>query len=154
MKIAALFAPLTFAVALGAPAHADTQPAMAGHGWPGEHERLCFVSSFARMLNNCVDSNQAAHILLVIPIQAASGTTKHTFARYASNGFLASSTDCQAKAIDGANNAFMFGNKPPTSSPFVQTFDLGFVTIPSGGTLQFECNVAEGGGQVVNVEAD
>lgn len=130
-------------------AHSDVQPAMAGHGWPN-HFDTCFSSSWAMMVNNCAATPGDTR-LLVIPYQTTSSATYAASAMAGGNGSDGKTT-CQAIAITSAGTSYGFSSRVQTStSTAIQPLSLGSISVNSGGTIHFECDVAEGGGRVVNV---
>jgi hypothetical protein len=153
MKLTKLFLAIACVVAIGSAtrlAYSHTQSAMAGHGWP-THNDTCFASSFAQMQNNCVGS-VGTQRLLIVPAQVSASGTNFVSARASGNG-SDGVTRCQAIAIDVANGGVSFSSNPSTStSSTSQLLALGSVSVPVAGTMHFECNVAEGGGRVINVE--
>jgi hypothetical protein len=154
-KIATMMLGILGAAALvGAPSvvYASEQSAMAGHGWPN-HFDSCFTSSFALMANSCSGTVGSTH-LLIVPAQVGPSGTYRVFARATGNGSNGA-TDCQALAIASNGGGFSFSQIVSTNaSKAVQLLTLGSVSVPGGGTLHFECHVAQGGGQVINVEFD
>ena len=133
-------------------AHSDVQPAMAGHSWPN-HFDTCFSSSWATMVNNCAGTLGSTR-LLIIPVQTPAGAMYNTFARAGGNG-MSGKTTCQAISITSAGTAYSFSNRlQTTTSTAMQALPLGSISVPSDGVLQFECDVAEGGGRVFNVRFD
>jgi hypothetical protein len=131
---------------------AQTVAGMAGHGWP-DHFDGCFGSSWSRMVNNCGGS-VGSQRLLIVPTQAYwYGWYNNVFARAAGNGSNGMTT-CQALGIaaDGSFGGAFSQNVSTNFSSSIQTLSLGSVFVPTSGTLHFECFVAQGGGQVVNVE--
>jgi hypothetical protein len=139
-------------VALGASgplAYSQTQSAMAGHGWP-THNDTCFASSFAQMTNTCV-AGVGVQRLLIIPAQISHSGATTVSARASGNGSDGSSK-CQAIGIDVANGGVSFSAiVSTTNSSASQNLAMGSVSPPVGGTMHFECFVAEGGGRVINI---
>lgn len=156
MKNTHLLMAVVAAVTLGAmstTAPAETQSGMAGHGWPN-HFDTCFGSSWAMMVNNCggtVESTRG----LVIPIQAPGpGPYHYVYARAGGNGSNGR-TSCQALALawHGGSYSGSFSAMVSTSfSAATQHLNLGTVYAFYDSTVHFECNLAQGGGRVVNVE--
>jgi len=147
----ALFATLATVAISGAPMRADAevQPGMAGHGWPN-HFDTCFTSSFALMRNSCAGTVGSTH-LLIVPIATNAGTY-HPVARATGNGSNGG-TDCQGIATNSSGGGVSFTQVvATTSSSAVQQLSLGTVVVPSGGVLHFECHLAQGGGQLINIE--
>jgi hypothetical protein len=146
-----LFATLATIAIGGTPisAYAEVQPAMAGHGWPN-HFDTCFTSSFALMRNACSGTVGSTR-LLIVPTATDAGTY-HPVARATGNGSNGA-TDCQGIAVNSAGNGVSFTQIVATSaSSAVQQLSLGTVVVPSGGSLHFECHLAQGGGQLINIE--
>lgn len=133
-------------------AHSATQSAMAGHGWPN-HFDTCFGSAFARMINNCTGTIGSTRLLIVpVQVNATASTSFRTYARASGNG-TDGFTTCQAFSIADNGSGYAFSQRVSTSnSSAMQLLNLGVVSFMAGGTLHFECNVAEGGGRVNNVE--
>jgi hypothetical protein len=152
MKITNVLAATLATVAIcGTPmiATAEVQPAMAGHGWPN-HFDTCFTSSFALMRNSCAGTVGSSH-LLIVPTATDSGTYSPV-ARATGNGSNGA-TDCQGIAVTSSGNGFSFTQIVSTSaSSAVQQLSLGTVVVPNGGSLHFECHLAQGGGELINIE--
>jgi hypothetical protein len=155
MKITKVFLAVTAAAAIGGVStttQASVQSAMAGHGWPN-HFDTCFGSSFALMANNCSGTVGSTH-LLIVPVQVGAAGTYRVFARATGNGSNGA-TDCQAITVAGNANGFSFSQIVATNtSTTAQLLTLGSVSVPSGGTMHFECHLAQGGGRLINVEFD
>jgi len=123
--------------ALGAGAQAETQSAMAGHGWPNPID-ACFTTSFAQVSNRCSTGSR----LLIVPIQVISNTYQ-AFARAAGSGAYYE-TRCQAMAIGPSNTGWSFSSlrgTGPSTTP--QTLTLGFIGVPAQGTAHFECQLGQ-----------
>jgi hypothetical protein len=141
------------AMALGGAAQADSVSGMAGHGWPN-HFDSCFGSSFTTMINNCGGSVGSSR-LLIIPTQiypSLFGRLDNVIARAGGNGSNGVTT-CTAIAINSAGGGFSFSANVATfTGTSSQQLNLGPVFLAAGGTLHYECTVAQGGGRVFNVE--
>jgi len=141
---------------LGGGAAAQTQSAMAGHGWPNAFD-TCFGSSFAMVMNNCADSDH----LLIVPIQVPASANYQASAR-ASGSVAYTKTSCQAIAIGPNNNGFSFSLLGTTNVGLTpQTLTLGVIGVPVHGTAHFECTLGAwvsdlsgggSGGRLINVE--
>jgi len=156
MKITKVVLPILAAVAIGGTPTTTfagaTQPAMSGHGWP-DHFDKCFGSGFATMTNNCSDTVGNSRLLIVPTIVDPSGTYL-TWVHAAGNGSNGM-TNCQAIGVTANNIGVSFSQILSTNtSKASQTLVLGWVTVPGGGTLHYECHVAQGGGSVINVGRD
>lgn len=120
---------------VGVGAQADTQSAMAGHGWPNPID-TCFQSSFAQVSNRCGSGGSR---LLIVPIEVPVSNNYQTFARAAGSGAYFQTT-CQAIAIGPNNNGFAFSavrGTGPSTTP--TTLTMGVIGVPVQGTLHFEC---------------
>jgi len=155
MKINKFLLAVIGAVALGGistPAHSDTQPAMAGHGFPN-HFDTCFGSGFAMMTNNCAGSVGSTR-LLIIPFLPTSKFS-YTVSAYASGNGSDGQTTCQAITVAPSNSSVDFSTIVSSStSTAMQFLNLGTVAASIPGTLHFECRVAEGGGRVTDLIAN
>ncbi len=124
--------------ALGVGAEAQTQSAMAGHGWPNAADP-CFFSSFAQVANTCADRPH----LLIVPIQVPQAGNYQAFARAAGSGAYATTT-CQAMGIGPNNTGWSFSYRRSTSpSTTPQTIPLDVIGVPPQGTAHFECQIGE-----------
>jgi hypothetical protein len=153
MKISKVVLPVLAAVAIGGVPTTSfagaSQSAMAGHGWPN-HFDTCFGSSFATMTNNCTGTVGSSH-LLIIPLIVDPPVTLSLWAHAAGNGSNGM-TDCQGIGVNPADGGVSFSQILSTNtSRTAQTLFLGSVSVPGGGTLHYECHLAQGGGQVINV---
>jgi hypothetical protein len=55
--------------------------------------------------------------------------------------------------VTSSGNGFSFTQIVSTSaSSAVQQLSLGTVVVPNGGSLHFECHLAQGGGELINIE--
>lgn len=133
---------------------ADTQPAMAGHGWPNPIDP-CLATSWAQVINTC-----AANHLLIIPMQVRAPGTYQAFARAAGRGYQ-NATNCQALAISSRATGWSFSSLVSSSvSADPQLLSLGYISVPAGGTVHFECQLgtnewfpgSSGQTRVINVE--
>lgn len=143
--------------ALGAGAHAHTQSAMAGHGWPNVIDP-CFATSWAQVLNTCP---QGGSRLLIVPMQVPTSAGYYAFARVAGAPAY-NQTSCQAMAIGPNNTGWTFSYLRTSSGSAPQTLTLSGIAVPPQGTAHFECQLGEAvedysqggfkGGRVINVE--
>lgn len=141
--------------AAGVAAQADTQSAMAGHGWPN-HFDTCFGSSFAMIVNNCTSQK-----LFIVPIQATPNSLYFAHAR-ASGAVAYNKTSCQAMTIGPNNTGWVFTSVKHTNVGLTpETLALGALQVPAQGTAHFECWLAGwvsdlqgggSGGRLINVE--
>ncbi len=153
MKFTNFVLPVLAAVAIGGmPATTfagAAQPAMSGHGWPNQFD-TCFGSSFATMINNCSGTVGSSHLLIIPTIVDPSGT--YSLWAHATGNGSNGMTDCQGIGVDPNDSGVSFSQILSTNtSRTSQTLWLGSVTVPGGGTLHFECHLAQGGGSVINV---
>jgi hypothetical protein len=96
------------------------------------------------MRNSC-----SANTVLVLPVPVThTGSTTLTV-RARGNG-TSNFTTCKAIRND-QNNGGWFSASLSTSSTSYQTLALGSLSLASGDTLSFECNVAPTSGAVMNV---
>ena len=124
--------------ALGAGAQAETQSAMAGHGWPNPID-ACFSTSFAQVSNRCASGSR----LLIVPIQVPVSANYQAFARAAGSGAYYGTT-CQAMSIGPSNSSFSFSALRSTGPSTVpQTLTLGVIGVPPQGTVHFECQLGQ-----------
>jgi len=154
MRIWTLVVAMACAVALGGSvSEADTVAAMQGHGWPN-HFDSCFGSSWALMRNNC-GGPAGSQRLLIIPTQARYWGYNSIYARASGNG-VDTGTNCQGISTytystgQGAVSFTQIVSTSTSASP--EVLNLGPITVYPAGTMHFECKVAQGGGQVFNID--
>ena len=154
MRFTKLVLAVTCALAFGsASSEADTVSAMSGHGWPN-HFDSCFGSSWALMQNNCSGS-VGSQRLLIIPAQAAYWGYNSVIAKAAGNGSNGM-TNCQGISAwtgsDGQSGISFTSIVSTNMATAPQWLNLGAITVWPGGTMHFECFVAQGGGRVFSVD--